>query len=92
MDGDAAGRWYSEEVPTVLRIGSFRFHFYSDEGREPAHVHVRTPEGECKFWLEPNVGLAGNRGVPAPDLRRIEKLVFDHHIELRNAFHEYHNR
>ena len=79
-------------MPTVLRIGSFRFHFYSDEGREPAHVHVRTPNGECKFWLEPGVGLARNNGVPAHDLRRIEKLVFEHHMVLRNAFHEYHRR
>ena len=79
-------------MPTVLRIGSFRFHFYSDEGREPAHVHVRTPDGECKFWLEPSVGLARNNGVPAHELRRIEKLVFEHHMVLRNAFHEYHRR
>ena len=75
-----------------MRIGSFRFHFYSDEGREPAHVHVRTPDGECKFWLEPSVGLASNKGVPAHELRRIEKLVFEHHIVLREAFHEYHRR
>jgi hypothetical protein len=42
-----------EPVPTVLRIGKWRFHFYSDEGREPAHIHVRSPDGECKFWLDP---------------------------------------
>ena len=41
-------------MPTVLRIGSFRFHFYSDEGNEPPHMHVATPDGECKFWLKPN--------------------------------------
>ncbi|MFW6114203.1 MAG: DUF4160 domain-containing protein [bacterium] len=36
-------------MPTVLRIGPFRFHFYSDESKEPAHIHVRSPDGECKF-------------------------------------------
>ena len=36
-------------MPTVLRVGRYRFHFYSDELREPAHIHVRSPEGECKF-------------------------------------------
>lgn len=50
-------------MPTVLRIGPYRFHFYSDEGTEPAHVHVRSPSGECKFWLDPAV-LAGNGGLP----------------------------
>ncbi len=36
-------------MPTVLKIGSFRFHFYSDEGNEPPHIHVATPDGECKL-------------------------------------------
>jgi hypothetical protein len=73
-------------------IGSFRFHFYSDEGRGPAHIHVRMPDGECKFWLDPDIGLARNKGVPPHDLRHIEKLVFEHHVSLRKAFYEYHHR
>ena len=44
-------------MPTVLRIGPFRFHFYSDESDEPAHIHVRSPNGECKFWLGPRDSL-----------------------------------
>jgi hypothetical protein len=79
-------------MPTVLRIGPFRFHFYSDEQDEPAHVHVRTPDGECKFWLELLIGLAGNRGVKVHDLRQIERLVYEHADELRIAFNEYHTR
>ena len=61
-------------MPTVMRIGPFRFHFYSNESNEPAHIHVATPDGECKFWLNP-IGLARNMGVPVHDLRKIEKLV-----------------
>ena len=79
-------------MPTVLRIGPFRFHFYSEESNEPAHIHVRSPDGECKFWLEPGIGLASNRGVPPPDLRRIEKLIFQHYSALRNAYYEHHRR
>jgi hypothetical protein len=78
-------------MPTVLRIGPFRFHFYSDESDEPAHIHVRSAEGECKFWLEP-VRLAGNRGIPGHDLRNIERLVFEHQQFLVQKYHEYHNR
>ena len=78
-------------MPTVLRVGAFRFHFYSDESREPAHIHVRSPDGECKFWLKP-VCLARNRGVAAPDLRDIERLVFEHRELLLRSYHEYHNR
>ncbi|MEX0780276.1 MAG: DUF4160 domain-containing protein [Balneolales bacterium] len=43
-------------MPTVLRIGSYRFHFYSDEGNEPSHIHIETTEGECKFVRTGAVG------------------------------------
>ena len=78
-------------MPTVLRIGAFRFHFYSDEGSEPAHIHVRSADGECKFWLEP-VHLAGNRGMAVRHLRDIERLVLEHQPFLIEKFHEYHPR
>lgn len=78
-------------MPTVLRIGPYRFHFYSDESREPAHIHVRSGDGECKFWLEP-VRLASNRGVPAPRLREIERLVLQHEVFLIEKYHEFHDR
>ena len=78
-------------MPTVLRVGGYRFHFYSDESREPPHIHVRSADGECKFWLDP-IGLAHNRGIAAPDLREIERLVFEHRELLLRRFHEYHHR
>ena len=78
-------------MPTVLRVGPYRFHFYSDESHEPAHIHVRSPDGECKFWLEP-IGLAGNRGIAAHHLREIERLVYEHQEFIVEKYHEYHNR
>lgn len=77
-------------MPTVLRVGNFRFHFYSDERSEPPHIHVATPEGECKFWLEP-IRLAGNKGVAPHVIRAIEKLVFEHKEFLKEKYHERHN-
>ncbi|MCS6242758.1 MAG: DUF4160 domain-containing protein [Opitutus sp.] len=76
-------------MPTILRIGSFRFHFYSDEGTEPPHIHIRTPDGECKYWLEPTIRLAENKGVRGHDLRLIEQLVFEHQILLKKAYNEH---
>ena len=78
-------------MPTVLRIGSYRFHFYSDEGREPPHIHVRTPDGECKFWLE-SVALASVRGIKSHEVRDIERLVFEHRTTLVSAYHEFQRR
>ena len=78
-----------QEMPTVLRIGSFRFHFYSDEANEPPHVHVAAPDGECKFWLEPII-LARNKGVDPKTVRKIEKSVFEHFDLLREKYNEFH--
>lgn len=78
-------------MPTVIRIGSFRFHFYSDERNEPVHIHIETPEGECKFWLNP-IGLARNKGVPPQSLRSIEHLVFEHEKLFREKWHEFHGK
>ena len=77
-------------MPTVLRVGPYRFHFYSDERNEPAHIHVRTSAGECKFWLDP-VALASNRGIAAHVVRDIERLVFEHRQLFRQAYRDIHS-
>lgn len=76
-------------MPTILRVGAYRFHFYSDEWGEPPHIHVETPDGECKFWLEP-VRLARNKGVAPVTVRELERLVFHHLCLLLEKYHEYH--
>lgn len=43
--------------PTVFIIGSYRFFFNSREETR-RHVHIQTPEGIAKFWLEPTIALA----------------------------------
>ncbi|MDQ3034253.1 MAG: DUF4160 domain-containing protein [Myxococcota bacterium] len=78
-------------MPTVLNIGGLRFHFYSNEGQEPPHIHVAAGDGECKFWLEP-IGLARNRGISASTIRKIESLVYDHQGFLREKYREFHGR
>ena len=70
-------------MPTVLRIDSFRFHFYSDEGTEPPHIHVQRERRLAKFWLDP-VGLAESHGFRAHELNRLRALV----IERRATFVE----
>jgi len=63
-----------------------------DEGNEPPHIHVRTPDGDCKFWLEPSIMLASNRGVRPYDLRKIEGLIFDNEQILKKAYDDRHSR
>ncbi len=40
-------------MPTVLRIGAYRFYFYSHEPNEPSHIHIDRDNLSAKFWLEP---------------------------------------
>jgi hypothetical protein len=70
-------------VPALLRIGGYRFFFYSLEDREPAHIHVAQAGRYAKFWLDP-VRLASNRSFRSHELTVIRELVLEH----RNLFLE----
>jgi hypothetical protein len=74
--------------PAVLRSGPYRLYFYSHEPNEPPHVHVDRDDYSAKFWLEP-VALAHNLGFSARELRRIEELVTENRVHLREAWRGY---
>ena len=75
--------------PTVFRVGSLRFYFFArEEGR--LHVHVRGPTGEAKFWIEPEVSLARNDGLPRRELSRIERMIRERKDEIRTAWKKIH--
>jgi hypothetical protein len=54
--------------PTVFRYKQHRFFFFSREEMR-RHVHVESPDGECKFWLEPVTALADNQGLSPTELQ-----------------------
>ena len=65
-------------MPTVFRVGPYRFYFYSHGLiSESPHVHVDRDELSAKFWMNP-VALARNLGYNASELRKIEKTVREH--------------
>lgn len=75
-------------MPTVLRVGRFRFFFYSNEGREPPHIHVKAGGDEAKFWLAP-IALTANHGFNGHELKEIERLVERHRAEFLEAWDEH---
>lgn len=77
-------------MPTVLRVGRYRFFFFSNEGNEAAHIHVKAAGDEAKFWLDP-VQLAANYGFNTSEINEIERLVVEHHDDLIEAWHEHFN-
>jgi hypothetical protein len=58
----------------VFRKEGYVFFFYSNEGNEPVHVHVRKAGGFAKFWIEP-VSLEFSQGMKIKELGRAERLV-----------------
>ena len=75
-------------MPTVLRIGPYKFYFYSHEPNEPSHVHVDRDAQSAKIWLEP-VSLARNFGFSAHELKEILSLVSDHQQQLTDSWNGY---
>jgi len=74
--------------PTIFREGPFRFYFFSRE--EPRmHVHVYSPDGEAKFWLEPTIELAQNFGMAEHQLRSALALIEIHADEIRTAWSKH---
>ena len=59
--------------PTIFRQGPYRFFFNSREETR-MHVHVETPDGDAKFWLEPLVALAEYHRLKPQILREIERI------------------
>lgn len=76
-------------MPTILRIGPYRFHFYSREDNEPAHIHIERDDLECKFWLEP-VALARNFGFLGAELNRLAELVEINKVTLIESWNKVH--
>lgn len=75
-------------MPTVLREGRYRFYFFSNEGQEPPHIHVKAGGDQAKFWLAP-VELAVNHGFNVRELNRIRALVIEHEALFLEAWHEH---
>ena len=75
-------------MPTILRIGSFRFFFYSNENGEPAHIHIQRENMLAKFWLNP-VTLASSIRFSPKELRKLQQLVTENKEVFLEAWNEH---
>ena len=76
-------------MPTILRIGPYRFFFFSEESGEPVHIHVIREQTEAKFWIKPEVSVACNDGFAQHELRKLMRLVNEHKEMIE---HEWNSR
>ncbi len=75
-------------MPTVLRVGPYRFFFYSNEGCEPAHVHVAASGKEAKVWLA-TLELASSYGFRPHELGEILRIASENRTLLLEAWNGY---
>jgi len=73
-------------MPTVLRDGPYRMYFFSNENREPPHIHVQRDECVAKIWLG-RIAVAANYGFAAHELNAILRMVREHEQVLVEAWH-----
>ena len=74
--------------PVIFTQGSFRFLFFSNEETR-IHVHVLSPDGEAKFWIDPIVSLAKSTGYSAKELGKIQKLIEEHKDEIKRSWKKH---
>jgi hypothetical protein len=78
-------------MPTVLRVGPYRFFFYASDRDEPHHVHVEREDNVAKYWLDP-IRLQSSEGFNRLELRRVRAIINENHINLMEAWNEYFGR
>jgi hypothetical protein len=75
-------------MPTVLRIGAYRFFFYAGDREEPQHIHVERDDKVAKFWLNP-VRLQNSGGFDRAEINRIHGIVEENCLKFREEWNEY---
>lgn len=75
-------------MPAILRIGPYRFFFYSNEKGEPSHIHIQRDRMLAKFWLKP-VALASSTRFSSKELRKLESLVAENKELFMEAWNEH---
>ena len=75
-------------MPTILRIGPYRFFFFAGDRDEPPHIHVEREDKLAKFWLDP-VRLQISGGFSRNEILRVQKIVDEYKNQLIEAWNAY---
>lgn len=75
-------------MPTILRVGSYRFFFYSGDMEEPPHVHVERDDNIAKVWLDP-IRLQSSGGFNRSELSKILKMIESKREVMVEAWNDY---
>jgi hypothetical protein len=74
-------------MPTILRIGAYRFFFYANDRDEPPHVHVERENKKAKFWIDP-VRLERSGRFDRHEINHIGRMVEENKKILLRGWNE----
>ncbi len=82
-------------MPTVLVLFGWRLFFYANEGNEPIHIHCKSGDKECKFWIDIenfDIQEAFALNLSPRDKRQIRKIIFEHFEYIVDQWQEFQTR
>ena len=74
-------------MPEVFREEGFVFFFYTNEGNEPMHIHVRKAGGYAKFWLMP-IELDSSKRLKSSDLMKAEIMINNNIDRIKEKWYD----
>jgi hypothetical protein len=77
-------------MPTLLRVGAYRFFYYVGDLDEPPHIHIERDQDQSKFWLSP-IRLQKNKGFSRTEINHIQKLIQEHQEQLLAGWNDFFN-
>jgi hypothetical protein len=78
-------------MPTIHSEAGFRFHFYSNEGDEPPHIHVSGRGGEMKIWI-PSLMVEFTYNLSPRDQRQVLEIVKNNVTLFLENWNEFANK
>ena len=74
--------------PVFGRESGYVFKIFSNE-EERKHIHVMGNGHEAKFWLEPKIELAKNKGFSEIELNEIYKIIKKNEKRFREQYQQH---
>jgi hypothetical protein len=74
--------------PTVFRYKNYRFFFFSRE-ESRMHIHVLSPQGEAKIWIEPAIALERSVGYNNSQISEVLEQVEEHRDEIESRWRQH---
>lgn len=74
--------------PTVFKKRKYRFFFFSREEKR-MHIHVISPDGEAKFWIEPEVELVKSVGFNQKQIKLLKNIIKENKDEIRSSWRRH---